>query len=66
MVFIGSMLGDSQLVKLLKDPLLGTEDCYIQVLETFTNLGSIVDMVTVDLDCQDHDSVSVSTHHFNT
>ncbi|CAH0392029.1 unnamed protein product [Bemisia tabaci] len=48
--FIGSRLGDSQLVKLTK-----TQDengSYVQVMETFTNLAPIVDMVVVDLDKQ--------------
>ncbi|CAM9422865.1 unnamed protein product, partial [Hapterophycus canaliculatus] len=49
-VFIGSAFGDSQLIKLNpeKDD-LGT---YIEVLETYDNLGPIMDMCVADLDRQ--------------
>ncbi|CAG5121930.1 unnamed protein product, partial [Candidula unifasciata] len=49
-VFLGSHLGDSQLVKLnsKRDP----NGSYVQVMETFVNLGPIVDMVVVDLEKQ--------------
>uniref|UniRef100_A0A0B7AQY1 DNA damage-binding protein 1 n=1 Tax=Arion vulgaris TaxID=1028688 RepID=A0A0B7AQY1_9EUPU len=49
-VFLGSHLGDSQLVKLnsKRDP----NGSYVQVMETFVNLGPIVDMVVVDLERQ--------------
>ncbi|XP_048584985.1 DNA damage-binding protein 1 [Nematostella vectensis] len=49
-VFIGSMLGDSQLAKLSTEP--DADGSYVQVMETFTNLGPIVDMVVVDLERQ--------------
>ncbi|KAI0234301.1 DNA damage-binding protein 1 [Lamellibrachia satsuma] len=49
-VCIGSRLGDSQLVKLNVDP--DTSGSYVQVMETFTNLGPIVDMCIVDLERQ--------------
>ena len=58
-VFVGSSWGDSQLVKLCTEPAPGTVDSYVQVLESYSNLGPIVDMVTADLDKQDHDLVSV-------
>lgn len=49
-VFVGSRMGDSQLLKLVTEP---TESgSYIEVLETFTNLGPIVDMCVVDLERQ--------------
>jgi DNA damage-binding protein 1 len=50
-VFIGSTYGDSQLIKLQadKDPDTGQ---YFQVLESYTNLGPIVDFVVVDMDRQ--------------
>ncbi|XP_056268446.1 DNA damage-binding protein 1 [Pseudoliparis swirei] len=49
-VFVGSRLGDSQLVKLNVDSNdLGS---YVGVMETFTNLGPIVDMCVVDLERQ--------------
>lgn len=49
MIFIGSKLGDSQLIKLLEDP---QENNYLEVCETYTNLGPIVDMCLVDLEKQ--------------
>eukprot|EP00794_Sanderia_malayensis_P018107 gene18107-19916_t len=48
-VFVGSTLGDSQLVKLKK---ISDGMDYVHVMETFTNLGPIVDMCVVDLDRQ--------------
>ncbi len=50
-VFIGSISGDSQLVKLQQSPDKDTGS-YIEVLDTFINLGPIVDMVLVDVDHQ--------------
>ncbi|KAF4521020.1 hypothetical protein B566_EDAN002515 [Ephemera danica] len=49
-VFIGSRLGDSQLVKLN----VKSKGCnsYVTLMETFTNLAPIVDMVVVDLERQ--------------
>jgi len=50
-VYVGSRLGDSQLAKLNveSDPDTGSN---VQVMETFTNLGPIVDMCVVDLERQ--------------
>ncbi len=50
-VYIGSRLGDSQLVKLNAeaDEVSGS---YVSVIDSFTNLGPIVDMVVVDLERQ--------------
>ena len=50
-VYIGSRLGDSQLVRLNSDADPDTGS-YITVVESFTNLGPIVDMVVVDLERQ--------------
>ncbi|XP_065339552.1 DNA damage-binding protein 1 [Cloeon dipterum] len=50
-VFIGSRLGDSQLIKLNIKPDSKTNS-YISVMETFTNLAPITDMVVVDLEKQ--------------
>jgi len=49
-VFVGSVYGDSQLVKLnaQKDE----QGSYIELIDTFTNLGPIVDFCVVDLDRQ--------------
>lgn len=49
MIFIGSKLGDSQLIRLLNDP---EDNNYLEVCETYTNLGPIVDMCLVDLEKQ--------------
>jgi len=64
LVFVGSALGDSQWIRLPPPPppivsaaeVAGTAAAPatgpIEVLETFTNLGPILDMVVVDLDRQ--------------
>ncbi|XP_012942382.1 DNA damage-binding protein 1 isoform X2 [Aplysia californica] len=49
-VFLGSHVGDSQLVKL--NSKRDSSGSYVQVMETFTNLGPILDMVVVDLERQ--------------
>ncbi|XP_071476122.1 DNA damage-binding protein 1-like [Diadema antillarum] len=49
-VFIGSRLGDSQLVRLNTEP--DENGSFVAVMETITNLGPIVDMAVVDLDRQ--------------
>nr|CAG4642998.1 EOG090X00HD [Ilyocryptus agilis] len=49
-VFVGSRLGDSQLVKL--NVHADENNSYVTVMETFTNLAPIVDMTIVDLDRQ--------------
>ncbi|CAD7703040.1 unnamed protein product, partial [Ostreobium quekettii] len=51
-VFVGSRFGDSQLVKLHSAPVNGSPDNYIELLDTFTNLGPIIDFCVVDLDRQ--------------
>ncbi|RHY28438.1 hypothetical protein DYB32_005979 [Aphanomyces invadans] len=50
-VFVGSSFGDSQLVKLhpTRDP---TTNSYLEVLDSYTNVGPIVDFVVMDLDRQ--------------
>uniref|UniRef100_A0A0N7ZDQ0 DNA damage-binding protein 1 n=1 Tax=Scylla olivacea TaxID=85551 RepID=A0A0N7ZDQ0_SCYOL len=49
-VFVGSRLGDSQLVKLNTEP--DASGQYVTIMQTFNNLGPIVDMVVVDLERQ--------------
>lgn len=49
-VYIGSRLGDSQLIKLNIEA--NEHGSYVEVMETFTNLGPIVDMCVVDLERQ--------------
>lgn len=50
-VFIGSKLGDSQLVKLSEQPTI-ENGTFVSVLETYTNLGPILDMLVVDIQKQ--------------
>ena len=49
-VYIGSRLGDSQLVRLNSDQ--DSQGSYVTVVDTFTNLGPILDMCVVDLERQ--------------
>lgn len=49
-VFIGSKLGDSQLIKLVDMP--RENGSFIEILETYTNLGPILDMLIVDIEKQ--------------
>ncbi|KAF6018031.1 DDB1 [Bugula neritina] len=49
-VYIGSKIGDSQLIRLDIKP--DERGSYVQVLDSWTNLGPIVDMCVVDLDRQ--------------
>ncbi|KAF5400819.1 DNA damage binding protein 1 [Paragonimus heterotremus] len=46
-VFIGSTLGDSQLIRLSPDP-DPERNSYLSVLENYTNIGPIVDMVLLE------------------
>eukprot|EP00958_Prasinococcus_capsulatus_P013243 scaffold1343_cov369-Prasinococcus_capsulatus_cf.AAC.10 len=49
-VFIGSMYGDSQLIKLNTAP--DSTGQFVEVLDSFVNLGPIVDLSVVDLERQ--------------
>ena len=49
-VYIGSRLGDSQLVRLNSEQ--DSQGSYVTVVDTFTNLGPILDMCVVDLERQ--------------
>mmetsp|Transcript_12957 Transcript_12957/g.36428 ORF Transcript_12957/g.36428 Transcript_12957/m.36428 type:complete len:1117 (+) Transcript_12957:258-3608(+) len=52
-VFVGSSTADSQLIKLHKAPISEAEPgSFIEVLDSFTNLGPIVDFSVVDLERQ--------------
>uniref|UniRef100_H2YRR9 DNA damage-binding protein 1 n=1 Tax=Ciona savignyi TaxID=51511 RepID=H2YRR9_CIOSA len=52
-VYVGSRLGDSQLIRLHTTPVeVSFKPSLITVLDTYTNLGPIVDMCVVDLDRQ--------------
>ncbi len=47
---MGSRLGDSQLIRLNTGP--DEQGSYVNIMETFTNLAPIIDMVVVDMDKQ--------------
>lgn len=49
-IFVGSKLGDSQLIKLTENA--NESGTYINTLETYTNLGPILDMLIVDIEKQ--------------
>ena len=49
-VFLGSTLGDHQLVRLHTER--GEDGSFVQLVDSFPNLGSIVDMAVMDLDQQ--------------
>lgn len=49
-LFIGSRMGDSQLIKLTTKP--NENGSYVTVMESFTNLAPILDMCVVDLERQ--------------
>lgn len=52
-VYIGSSTGDSQLVRLHPEAVDPEQPSnFVELMETFTNLGPIVDMCVVDLDRQ--------------
>ena len=50
-VFVGSLGGDSQLVELTKEP-QEEDKSHVKVLESWPNLGPIVDLAVVDLERQ--------------
>jgi DNA damage-binding protein 1 len=50
-LFVGSMFGNSQLIR-LQEEADEASGSYVEVLDTFDNLGPIVDMCLVDLDKQ--------------
>ena len=56
-VFIGSKLGDSQLIKLNHHA--NENNSYITTLETYTNLGPILDMLIVDIEKQGQGQVKL-------
>lgn len=56
-VYVGSRLGDSQLIKLSVQ--VNENGSFAGVMETFTNLGPVVDMCVVDLERQGQGQVWV-------
>ncbi|CAF4245853.1 unnamed protein product, partial [Rotaria sp. Silwood2] len=55
--FIGSIFGDSQLIRLLPEPQNGS---HLEILESYTNLAPILDMSVIDLERQDRQLVTCS------
>lgn len=51
-VFVGSRLGDSQLIKLSTEPVNAESNSFVIVLDILTNLGPIRDFVIMDNDGQ--------------
>uniref|UniRef100_A0A914W414 DNA damage-binding protein 1 n=1 Tax=Plectus sambesii TaxID=2011161 RepID=A0A914W414_9BILA len=51
-VFVGSRLGDSQLIRLTTEPVDIETNSFVQVLDSYTNLGPILDMALVRLEGQ--------------
>lgn len=52
-VFIGSRLGDSQLIRLLSEPSGDNpNNPFVEILDSFTNLGPIRDLIVVNTDGQ--------------
>lgn len=47
-VYIGSALGDSQTIHILTEP--NSNKGYVRVVDTYTNIGPILDAVLVDPD----------------
>jgi len=63
-VFVGSRLGDSQLVKL--NTSTDESGSYVTLMETFTNLAPISDMVVVDMDKQGQGQLITCSGTFNS
>ncbi|CAF3413789.1 unnamed protein product, partial [Rotaria sp. Silwood2] len=59
--FVGSRFGDSQLIRLLPEPENGS---HLEILESYTNLGPIVDMCVVDLERQGRQVRRKAKHYF--
>lgn len=52
-IFVGSRLGDSQLVRILPKPTETQPSSYIEVIDSFPNLGPIRDLIVINSDGQD-------------
>jgi DNA damage-binding protein 1 len=51
-VFVGSRLGDSQLIRLLSEPGDNPSSPFVEVIDSFNNLGPIRDLIVVNTDGQ--------------
>ena len=59
-VFVGCTCGDSQLIRLHATPLTEAEpDEFVEVLDSYLNLGPIVDFAVVDLERQGQGQVRI-------
>uniref|UniRef100_A0A915J2E8 DNA damage-binding protein 1 n=1 Tax=Romanomermis culicivorax TaxID=13658 RepID=A0A915J2E8_ROMCU len=61
-VFIGSRLGDSQLIRLNSEP--DERGSFVTILDSYTNLGPIVDMIVVDLERQGQNQLITCSNAF--
>uniref|UniRef100_A0A914HG40 DNA damage-binding protein 1 n=1 Tax=Globodera rostochiensis TaxID=31243 RepID=A0A914HG40_GLORO len=50
--FVGSRLGDSQLIRLSTEPVDLDSNSFVNVISTFSNLGPIRDLILMDVDGQ--------------
>ncbi|KAF9098142.1 DNA damage-binding protein 1a [Mortierella sp. AD031] len=60
--FVGSHLGDSQLILLHSDP--DEQGEYVEVMETFTNIGPVTDFEVVDLEGQGQGQIAACSGAF--
>ncbi|CAD5226395.1 unnamed protein product [Bursaphelenchus xylophilus] len=51
-IFVGSRMGDSQLIKILPEALDNQPTSFIEVLDSFPNLGPIRDLIVINSDGQ--------------
>eukprot|EP00053_Salpingoeca_punica_P018619 m.183179 g.183179 ORF g.183179 m.183179 type:complete len:1098 (+) comp17470_c0_seq1:86-3379(+) len=61
-VYVGSLFGDSQLVRLRKDK--NDQGSFVDVLESFPNIGPVLDMCVVDTDKQGQSQVVTCSGSF--
>eukprot|EP01083_Nonionella_stella_P074583 202363_1 len=62
-VYVGSIFGDPQLIKLNVER--DENDSFIEIMETYPNIGPIVDMAVVDLDRQGQSQVVTCSGAYN-
>ncbi|CAD5219378.1 unnamed protein product [Bursaphelenchus okinawaensis] len=51
-MFVGSRMGDSQLIRILDEPYESQPNTFLEVVDSFPNLGPIRDLVILDTDGQ--------------
>ena len=52
MAFVGSKVGDSQLIRLSTEPIESDSNSFVITIDTFTNLAPIRDLVMMEVDGQ--------------